>query len=157
MSDTPRLQIVCVGRVRPPHAQAAAEYEGRVAARIALRVDEVPAEPLQHGVDQVHRREGERIRARIAKGARIVALTSGGRAPRSSEALSQWLAERLEVPRPLAFVIGGAAGIDPGLIADAAERLSLGPLTLPHQLARVVLAEQLYRALAIQVGHPYHH
>jgi len=54
-------------------------------------------------------------------------------------------------------VIGGAAGLDPVLMAEADERLSLGPLTLPHQLARVVLTEQIYRSLAILAGHPYHH
>ncbi len=157
MSAAPRIQIVCVGRVRPPHADAAAEYERRVADRVALRVDEVAAEPLQRGVDQVHRREAERIRARLVDGAWVVALAPDGRAPRSSEALAAWLAERLQVPRPVAFVIGGAAGLDPDLVRGADERLSLGPLTLPHQLARVVLAEQLYRSLAIMAGHPYHH
>lgn len=152
-----RLQIVCVGAVRAPHADAAAEYERRIADRVAFRVDEVAAEPLQHGDDQVHRREGARIEERIVDGAWIVALSPGGRAPRSSEDLSRWLVARLEVPRPTAFLIGGAAGLPPDLMERADERLSLGPLTLPHQLARVVLAEQLYRALAIAAGHPYHH
>jgi 23S rRNA (pseudouridine1915-N3)-methyltransferase len=59
--------------------------------------------------------------------------------------------------RPVAFVVGGAAGLDPTLVAECDERLSLGPLTMPHQLARVVLAEQIYRALCIASGHPYPH
>lgn len=146
-----------MGGIRPPHADAAAEYERRIAERVAFRVDEVASEPLQHGRDQVHRREGERIAERVVDGAWIVALTPVGRAPRSSEALSDWLTARLEVPRPTSFLIGGAAGLAPDVLSRADERLSLGPLTLPHQLARVVLAEQLYRALAIAAGHPYHH
>ncbi len=146
-----------MGGIRPPHADAAAEYERRVADRVSFRVDEVASEPLQHGEDQVHRREGSRIAERIVEGAWVVALTPDGRAPRSSEAFAQWLASRLEVPRPTAFLIGGAAGLAPDLLRSADERLSLGPLTLPHQLARVVLAEQLYRGLAISAGHPYHH
>lgn len=148
---------MCVGRVRPPHDAAAHEYERRIAERVPLRIDEVAAEPLQHGEERAGRLEGERLRARVLDGAWLVALTPDGRAPRSSEAFATWLGARLEVPRPTAFVIGGAAGLDARLLAHADERVSLGPLTLPHQLARVVLGEQLFRALAILAGHPYHH
>jgi 23S rRNA (pseudouridine1915-N3)-methyltransferase len=63
----------------------------------------------------------------------------------------------MEEPRPVAFLVGGAVGLAPDLVAESEERLSLGPLTMPHQLARVVLAEQLYRALTIAAGHPYAH
>lgn len=157
MSRDPRLQIVAVGKLRPPHQQAGKMYEDRIRERTSLRVDEVAPEPLQRGEDQVHRREAERLIARILPDAWTVALAPGGEAPASSEAFARWLAARLDVPRPTAFVIGGAAGLGPDLVARAGERLSLGPLTLPHQLARVVLAEQLYRALCIIAGHPYHH
>jgi 23S rRNA (pseudouridine1915-N3)-methyltransferase len=157
MTRPPRLQIVAVGRLRPPHAAAGRMYEGRVRERIGLQVDEVAIEPLQRGLDQVHRRESERLSARILPGAWRVALAPGGRAPASSEGFADWLAVRLGVPRPTAFLIGGAAGLAPDLVEESDERLSLGPLTLPHQLARVVLAEQLYRAACIVAGHPYHH
>lgn len=157
MSRAARLQIVAVGRLRPPHEAAGRAYEDRIRERVALRVDEVTAEPLQHGLDQVHRRESERLTGRLLPDAWRVALAPGGRAPASSEVLAEWLAGRLEVPRPTAFIIGGAAGLAPDLIDGADERLSLGPLTLPHQLARVVLAEQLFRGLCIVSGHPYHH
>lgn len=157
MSRAPRLQVVAVGRLRPPHDAAGRMYESRVRERIGLQVDEVAVEPLQRGVDQVHRRESERLSGRVLPGAWRVALAPGGRAPASSEAFAEWLAARLEVPRPTTFLIGGAAGLAPGLVSEADERLSLGPLTLPHQLARVVLAEQLYRAACIVAGHPYHH
>mgnify|MGYP001164766947 CR=1 FL=1 len=157
MNRNGRLQIVAVGRLRPPHDTAARVYEDRIRDRVGLRVDEVAAEKLQVGEAQVTRREAERIGSRILDGAWTVALDLGGRAPASSEALAVWLGKRLEVARPVTFLIGGAAGLDRELVSRADERMSLGPLTLPHQLARVVVAEQIYRSLCILAGHPYHH
>jgi 23S rRNA (pseudouridine1915-N3)-methyltransferase len=148
---------VVVGRARPPHGEVAKLYEGRIDERVGLRVDEVAAEPLQQGEEQARRREAERIRARVLDTAWVVALAPGGRAPASSEAFAQWLRARLDVPKPITFIVGGAAGLADELVAEADERLSLGPLTLPHQLARAVLAEQIYRGLCIIAGHPYHH
>lgn len=146
-----------VGKARPPHGEVAALYEQRIDERIGLRVDEVAAEPLQPGEEPARRREAERIRARLLDNAWVIALEPGGRAPESSEAFAEWLRARLDVPKPIAFIVGGAAGLADDLIAQADERLSLGPLTLPHQLARAVLAEQIYRGLCIIAGHPYHH
>ena len=157
MSRDAQLQIVAVGKLRPPHQAAGRMYEDRIRERSSLRVDEVAPEPLQRGQDQVHRRETERLTARVLPGAWTVALAPGATAPTSSEAFAEWLRARLDVPRPTAFLIGGAAGLASELVARADERLSLGPLTLPHQLARVLLSEQLYRALCIIAGHPYHH
>lgn len=153
----PRLQIVVVGKARPPHDAPAREYEGRISERVPLRVDEVAAEPLQRGEEVSRRREAERIGDRILPRAWVVALDREGRAPRSSEDLAAWLGRRLEDPRPTTLLVGGAAGLHPDLLARCDERMSLGTLTLPHQLARVVLAEQLYRGLCILAGHPYHH
>ena len=132
-------------------------YEARIRERVGLRIDEVSAENLQHGEALATRREAERVRTRMLDGSWTVALDPAGKVPGSSEILAQWLGRRLEVPLPTTFLIGGAAGLDPDLVAEANERMSLGPLTLPHQLARVILAEQLYRALCILAGHPYHH
>ncbi|MSO44834.1 MAG: 23S rRNA (pseudouridine(1915)-N(3))-methyltransferase RlmH [Thermoleophilia bacterium] len=147
--------MVVVGRARAPFADAGGEYETRIARMADFRVDEVASEAVQHGAAQVFRREGERMRARIAQGSYLVALDSGGTQPRSSEALADWMARRLDDVRPTCFLIGGAIGLDPSVSAEADECMSLGPLTLPHQLARVVLAEQVYRALAHLAGHPY--
>lgn len=152
-----RLQVVAVGRIRQPHSAVAHLYEGRIAERIAFRVDEVTAEPLQHGLDQVARKEAERIRARIPDPCHLVALSPAGRVPASSEAFAQWVGRRIEAPKPTVFLIGGAIGLADELLQQADERMSLSPLTLPHQLARSVLAEQLYRALAALAGHPYAH
>ena len=151
------IQFVVVGRLRAPFDAAGHEYEQRIARMADLRVDEVGAEAVQHGNAQVFRKEGERMRAKIVQGAHVVALDARGRAPGSSEALAQWMGRRLEDARPTTFLIGGAIGLDPALRDAADEVMSLGPLTLPHQLARVVLGEQVYRALADLAGHPYPH
>jgi 23S rRNA (pseudouridine1915-N3)-methyltransferase len=116
----------------------------------------VAAEALQKGEERARAAEAERIRARLLPRARRVALDPAGRAPESSEAFAAWLERRMG-EGPVAFVIGGAVGIGADLLAECEERLSLGPLTMPHQLARVVLTEQLYRALCITSGHPYPH
>jgi len=121
-----------------------------------LRVDEVAADALQRGEERARAAEAERLRARLLPRAATVALDPLGTAPASSEAFAAWLERRMR-DRAVAFVVGGAVGIDPALMAECDERLSLGPLTMPHQLARVVLTEQLYRALCITSGHPYPH
>lgn len=117
---------------------------------------EVRDEPLQHGTpDEVRDREGKRILPHL-EGWQAVVLDRTGRTHTSEElaALLQSLEER--PPQRTAFVIGGACGVSPAVLSAAGARLSLGPLTLPHQLARVVLGEQLYRATTILRGEPYH-
>jgi 23S rRNA (pseudouridine1915-N3)-methyltransferase len=76
---------------------------------------------------------------------------------RSSAAFTRWLEERRSSGRDLAFVIGGPFGLDARVVAEAQARISFGPITLPHQLARVVLLEQLFRAHKILAGEPYHY
>lgn len=152
-----RLQIVAVGRVRPPFEEAARLFETRVARRLGLRVDEVPPEPLQGGEARARAQEAERVRGRLMRGAWRVALDPEGPVPASSEGFAEWLRRRIDSGRATAFVVGGASGVDAALAAECEERMSLGPLTMPHQLARVVLAEQLYRAQCILDGHPYPH
>lgn len=154
---TSRLQIVCVGKLRPPHDAAGRLYEERVDRMAGLRVDEVAAEAIQRGADRARRAEAERLRARLLPRAHRVALDPLGRTPRSSEAFAESLRRHVDDGRPVAFIIGGAVGIDAALLTECDERLSLGPLTMPHQLARVVLTEQLYRALCLIEGHPYPH
>jgi len=104
---------------------------------------------------EVRRREGEALLAALPAGALAVALDLGGEAP-DSEALAALTGRWEASGRPLCFLIGGAEGLDPAVLARADHRLSLGPLTWPHFLVRGLLAEQLYRAQAIRTGHPYH-
>lgn len=154
---SPAIQLVCVGRLREPHSQAGDEYERRVGQMTAFRVDEVAAEPLQRGESAARAREAERLDAALARAAWVVALSPQGREPESSTAFAKWLERRLSSGRPVAFVVGGASGLDETLLGRSDEQLSLGRLTMPHQLARVVLVEQVYRALCILQGHPYPH
>lgn len=154
---SPAIQMVCVGRLRPPHDQAGAEYERRIAQLTGFRVDEVAAEPLQRGEAHARAQEAVRIRARLARGAWTVALAPDAPQPESSAAFAEWLERRLAAGRPVAFVLGGASGLDDGVLADCDQRMAVSTLTMPHQLARVVLAEQLYRALCTLQGHPYPH
>ncbi len=104
---------------------------------------------------EIRRREGEAFLAVLPERALAVALDLGGEAP-SSEALAAMTQRWMEAARPLVFVIGGAEGLEPAVLARAAQRLSLGPLTWPHMLVRALLAEQLFRAQCIRTGHPYH-
>lgn len=153
-SRRPKLQVVVVGRARPPHDAPARLYEERAGGLIAMRVDEVAAEGGSRD-GSARRREGARLAQKTIDQAWRVALDPGGRTPKSSDGFARWLEKRLGAQRPVAFWVGGADGLDPDLVGDADEVLSLGPLTMPHQLARVVLAEQVYRALCIMRGHPY--
>ena len=100
-------------------------------------------------------REGERLRAQIPAKAYVVALDPQGK-EYTTEAFAAWLAKREEEGRPLAFLIGGHLGLDEATVAGAHERLALSRLTLTHELSRLVLLEQLYRAKTILLGHPYH-
>ena len=85
----------------------------------------------------------------------MVALDEHGRL-RSTQELAQWLEKRRQMGTDLCFLIGGPDGLDPSVLKSSGEQWSLSPLTLPHGLVRVMLAEQLYRASSLLAGHPYH-
>jgi 23S rRNA (pseudouridine1915-N3)-methyltransferase len=150
------IDVVCVGRVRGPLAEASAEYERMLSRFCKLRVREVREEPLA-GPSPAEALERERRRVEpLLAGAFVVVLDRTGR-QRSSEELAELVRRREEEPpQHTAFVVGGPRGLAPELLAGARERLSLGAPTLPHQLARVVLLEQLFRAFKILRGEPYH-
>jgi 23S rRNA (pseudouridine1915-N3)-methyltransferase len=100
-------------------------------------------------------KEEQRLRARIAPGARLVACALDGE-QYTSEEFAAWLGRERDAGRSLAFMVGGAHGLSDEVVANAPTRLALAPWTLPHELARLVLAEQLYRAGTILRGEPYH-
>lgn len=128
-------------------------------ARYAKRIR--PALTLMEFADgqgspaEIKRRESEAILAALKPDEFLIALDIDGIAPDSAE-LAQMLTTWQQRSRKLAFVIGGAEGLDASLLARAGAKFSLGPLTWPHMLVRPMLAEQIYRAQSILTGHPYH-
>ena len=150
------IRVVCVGRARGPLAEASAEYEERLARTCKFELHELREE----GTPSLSPREAMlRERARIEPliaGYWVVALDRSG-LQRSSKQIAELVREREErPPQRTAFVLGGPHGIDETLLAEADLTWSLGKVTLPHQLARVVVVEQLYRAFTILRGEPYH-
>ncbi|MFB9970725.1 23S rRNA (pseudouridine(1915)-N(3))-methyltransferase RlmH [Pseudoroseomonas cervicalis] len=144
--------MVAIGRLKSgPEADLFAQHNARLRPPLALR--ELPE--ARGSAAEVRRREGEAILAALPPGALVIALDLGGHMP-DSEALAGLVARWEESGKTLAYVIGGAEGLDPSVQARADQRLSLGPMTWPHFLVRGLLAEQLYRAQAIRTGHPYH-
>mgnify|MGYP001348580998 CR=1 FL=1 len=154
---TVKLWIVAVGRPGRLLADAIAEYERRAQRYWSIEVVEVREEKAGKGrtPEQVKAAEAKRLQP-VPAGVEIVALTRKGEAW-SSTRLARYL-EALAVQgrAGAAFLIGGAWGLAEDLLARASHRLSLSSLTLPHELARLVLAEQLYRAGTILRGEPYH-
>lgn len=153
-----RIALLAVGRPRGPAAELVAEYEARAKRYFALEVAEVKEEPFRRPGDatRVRDEEGKRLLARVPTGVEIVALHETGK-QWSSQRLAAWLDELGVRGSPgAAFVIGGAYGLSDELLTRARHQLSLSAMTLPHELARLVLAEQLYRAGTILRGEPYH-
>lgn len=153
-----QLHLIAVGNRMPAWVeQGYQEYAKRLPPECALALHEIPAGKRGKNADiaRLTRQEGEKMAAAIPKGARVVALEVGGRAW-STEQLSARLDSWMGEGRDVALLVGGPEGLEPGMSAAADERWSLSPLTLPHPLVRIVLAEQLYRAWSILKGHPYH-
>jgi 23S rRNA (pseudouridine1915-N3)-methyltransferase len=133
-----RIIVLAVGRLRPPFADDVQHYEKLLTRHARLELVEV--------------REDEQVARRIPERAFVSLLDAAGTAYDSS-GFSRFLEDRRQAGRDLCFVIGGPFGLQ----LEADHRLSLGAMTLPHQLARVVLLEQIYRAHKILAGEPYHY
>lgn len=134
-----------------------ADYAGRMPRMTRMSLNEVKAEPRTTGktVEQMLQAEAQRIEAALPEDAERIVLDERGR-DFSTVQLARWLQERLGAGRDLAFVIGGPDGLAAGLKQGASLLLRLSSLTLPHGLARVLLAEQLYRSVSLLNNHPYH-
>jgi 23S rRNA (pseudouridine1915-N3)-methyltransferase len=152
-----RLVVAVVGKARNAAlGDAIRDYETRAARYWPLDVHEVREERATGGsIERVKEREGERLTERIPPRAQTVVCEQGGRALDSNQ-FADFLQRTREEDRDLAFVIGGAFGLNPDVAARATFRLSLAPWTLPHEIARLVLVEQIYRAGTIVRGEPYH-
>ncbi len=131
--------VLAVGRARPPYSDDVQHYQ-RLLARHAR-------------VSMIEVREDEQVERRVPERAYVSLLDAGG-ASYSSEAFARWLEDRRQAGRVVCFVVGGPYGT---ALERCDHRLSFGPMTLPHQLARVVLLEQLYRGHKILAGEPYHY
>ena len=152
-----RLVVAVVGKARNAAlGEAIREYETRAARYWPLDVHEVREEKATGiSLDRVKEREGERLSAKIPARARTVACEIGGKSL-NSEQFAEFLRKARDEDKDLAFLIGGAFGLAPEVSSTSTMKLSLAPWTLPHEIARLVLAEQIYRAGTIVRGEPYH-
>ena len=153
-----KARLIATGERAPSWvAEGFAEYRKRLSHWLPLELVEV--EPGLRGKGRDAQRaiddEGRRVLAALPKNAHVVVLDVPGKAW-SSEQLGQRLEHWRQQGRDLAFLVGGPEGHAPEVLAAASESWSLGPLTLPHMLVRLLVAEQLYRAAALLANHPYH-
>jgi 23S rRNA (pseudouridine1915-N3)-methyltransferase len=149
------LVILAVGRLRPAMREAADDYLRRLRRYVGVREIEVREASREPTVPAQREAEATRLAERTPTGSRVVALARDGKAWTSAD-LARRIDEWRLAARPVTFVLGGSHGLAAGLQQRADVRWSLGPLTLPHELARVVVLEQLYRAYTILRGEPYH-
>lgn len=133
------------------------EYQKRLRAPLSLELHEIAVATRRSGENpgRAILREGADMLAALGKNDFVVALEIAGKSM-TTEQLSLWFAERMRDGRPLALLIGGPDGLSTQCRERAAQSWSLSPLTLPHALVRVVVAEQIYRAVSLLAGHPYH-
>lgn len=152
-----RLLLIAAGTRLPSWVnEGYEEYASRLTGEYRLELKEIPLGPRSGGdTKQAIAKERERMMAALPTNAYVVALQVQGRAL-TSEQLAKFLEARARDGRDVAFCIGGPDGLPPEIDARADFRWSLSALTLPHALARVVVAEALYRAVMIVKGHPYH-
>lgn len=156
------IQIAAVGKLKEKYlVLGIAEYAKRLGPYVKLTLTEVPDEKAPETMSpaeeaQVREREGERLLAQLKPDAHVIALALEGELW-SSEDLAGQLDKLATYGRShVAFVIGGSTGLAPAVLQRAQQKLSFGRMTLPHQLMRLVLVEQIYRAVKINRGEPYH-
>ena len=156
-----RVKVVAVGKVRDKWlSDAIAEYAKRLGRFCRFEIEEVDDERIDTatgsaGVARGLRREGDRALARLAPSAYVIAMEASGDMA-TSEVFAERLRAQLDKGRELAFVVGGSHGVHADVLARADWRLSMSRMTFPHQLARLMLVEQVYRAFKILANETYH-
>ncbi|MEK6813806.1 MAG: 23S rRNA (pseudouridine(1915)-N(3))-methyltransferase RlmH [Nitrospirota bacterium] len=154
-----KIAVLCVGKAREAWVREAQEkYRKFLSPFLPVEIVEIPEEKLSDPgrPEGALKKEAARIAARLKEGSRLVLLDAGGRSF-DSRKFAGWLEKRLGEGKPLAFLVGSATGVADEVRARADEAISLSPLTFPHDLARIVLLEQLYRAMTILRGKMYHY
>jgi 23S rRNA (pseudouridine1915-N3)-methyltransferase len=147
------LRFIWVGKSDPgEYARGIERYWSRLSRWAAL--EEVVIRPERDRDSAAARREGAKILAAVR--GKIIALDERGRMKSSDEFAKMLSNHRDRDPRPVSFIVGGASGLSPEVVSRADEILSLSKMTFPHQMARLLLVEQVYRALSIQAGLRYH-
>lgn len=157
-----KVEIIAVGRVRERYIQQGiAEFKKRLQPYCNLALTDVRAEHApdhlsKKEIEQVKNKEGERILQRIHPNAHVIALDVMGK-QKSSEALAKKMEQiSFQGKNNVTFIIGGANGLSKNVLSRANDRLSFSKMTFPHQLMKLILLEQVYRAYKIQRGEPYH-
>jgi len=151
-----RAHLIAVGERMPAWVgEGFAEYAKRLSRELPLQLVEISTKSRSREAARAIADEGAAILAAIPKSAHVVALDGRGKAWSSEELAAQLARWRMQ-GQDLAFVIGGPDGLAPAVLERAQQRWSLGPATLPHPLVRIVVAEQLYRAVSQLANHPYH-
>ena len=152
------VTVLMVGKTREGFIREGLEfYQKRLKPLVQLSLTSVREEKESGGLtpETIKSKEGERLQAQTPPKSYLVALDPKGR-EFTTEEFAEWLTKRELAARPLVLLIGGHWGLAETVLAAADERLSLSRLTLTHELARLILLEQLYRAMTIKMGHPYH-
>ena len=157
-----KITVISVGKLKEKYWRSAVEEYGKRLSRYgSLNLVEVADEKCPENAGEEDRRiirkkEGDRIRAKLPEGAFVVTLEIGGK-EMDSESFAAWI-DRLphQGHSHVVFIIGGSLGLDPELCAGSGLALSFGPMTFPHQLMKVLLLEQVYRAFRINRNEPYH-
>ncbi|TRY32408.1 23S rRNA (pseudouridine(1915)-N(3))-methyltransferase RlmH [Aliiglaciecola sp. M165] len=153
-----RIQMIAVGSKMPVWVESGyREYERRFSADISLSLTEIPAGKRGKNADikRILQKEGELTLAAVPKGNKIITLEVTGQAmttPQLAQNLTKWQMDG----RDISLLIGGPEGLAPSCIQASEQKWSLSPLTLPHPIVRVIVAESLYRAWSINTNHPYH-
>lgn len=150
-----KINIVCVGKIKEQFfTDAIKEYLKRISRFAELKIIEVDEESKVSSLEQKSRLEGEKLLARCS--GVLIALDGGGKQLSSTELADFLKLKQVQGKSTISFVIGGSNGLSKEVLAKADLVLSFGKITFPHQLFRVVLTEQIYRALTIIEGLPYH-